>query len=264
MTITEQGLFEVEQLSMPREFFGNMKTPGGYTKTDPREWTSQEIDWVLEKKQEGYSNDIIAKAIERSPIALQIKLKRLSKVEDNYNSKNREVKYSANRKFFDSLQPTSVLDLFAGNSWYQDKALGLITNDKDERFDTNYHQDALKLLCKFYGEGKKFDLIDLDPYGSAYECFDLAIKMSRKGIVVSFGEWGHKRWKRTDYVAPRYGINTLEQFGEGELFIKEFQRIAACNKKQATPKQSVLYGNFLRVYFELQDIKVTSQWEDKN
>ena len=259
-----EALFEVEQLKMPAEYFGAMKTSGGYTKTDPREWTEKEIAWVLEKKQEGYSNEVIANAIERSPIALQIKLKRLSKIEDNYNAKHREVKYAANSQFFEYIQPTSVLDLYAGQSWYQDKALGLVTNDKDDRFDTNHHKDALKLLCELYAEGKKFDLIDLDPYGSAYECFDLALKMSRKGIVVSFGEWGHKRWKRTDYVAPRYNINTIEQFGEGELFIKELQRIAKCNKKQATPKHSVLYGNFLRVYFELADIKVTSQWEDKN
>jgi len=259
-----EGLFEAEKLTMPEEFYGAYKTSGGYTKTEPREWTADEIGWILEKKQEGYSNKLIAEAIKRSEVALQIKLKRLSKVEDNYNSKNREMKYTANRKFFDYLEPIKVLDLYAGNSWYQDKALELTTNDKDTKFQTTYHEDALSLLCTLYAKGEKFDLIDLDPYGSAYECFDLAVKMSRKGIVVSFGEWGHKRWKRTDYVAPRYGINTIEQFGEGELFIQELQRIAKCNKKQATPKQSILYGNFLRVYFELTSIKVTSQWEDKN
>lgn len=257
------GLFEVDKLFMPKEFLGAYKKSGGYTKTEPREWTPEEIAWILEKKQEGYSNKIIAEAINRSEVALQIKLKRLSKVEDNYNAKNREAKYAANRKFFDYLEPIKVLDLYAGNSWYQDKALELTTNDKDTRFETTYHQDALSLLCQMYVEGKKFDLIDLDPYGSAYDCFDLAIKMSRKGIIVSFGEWGHKRWKRTDFVAPRYGINTIEQFGDGELFIQELQRIAKCNKKEATPKQSILYGNFLRVYFELRDVKVTSQWEDK-
>lgn len=259
----EDGLFQMEKLHMPKEYFGAYKTSGGYTKTEPREWTEQEIEWILEKKQEGFSNSVIAEAVERSEVSVQIKLKRLTKVQDSYNQKHREAKYSANRKFFDEIEPIRVLDLFAGNSWYGDKALELTSNDKNAKFETTFHEDALTLLCMLYQKKQKFDLVDLDPYGSAYECLDLSIKMARKGLIVSFGEWGHKRWKRTDFVSPRYGINTIEQFGEGEMFIKEVQRIAQCNKKVATPFQSILYGNFLRVYFKLHDVKVTSQWEEK-
>jgi len=259
----KQGLFEVEKLKMPKEYFGASKTNGGYTKTEPREWTEQEIHWMLEKKQEGFSNSVIAEAVERSEISVQTKLKRLTKVEDTYNQKNREMKYGANQKFFDELEPIKVLDLYAGNSWYEGKALELTSNDKNPKFDTTHHEDALTLLCSLYQEKQKFDLIDLDPYGSAYECLDLSIKMAKKGLIVSFGEWGHKRWKRTDFVSPRYGISTIHEFGDGELFIKEVQRIAQCNKKRATVTKSILYGNFLRVYFKLEDMKITSQWEGK-
>ena len=56
----------------------------------------------------------------------------------------------------------------------------------------------------------KFDLIDLDPFGSAYDCFDLAIKMAKKGLCITLGELGHKRWKRLDFVSSHYGIDNID------------------------------------------------------
>jgi hypothetical protein len=156
-----------------------------------------------------------------------------------------------------------VLDVYAGNSWWASQGIETITNDKDAKFQTDYSLDALDLLCKMKLDGKKFDIVDLDPYGSAYDCFDLALKLAKKGLVVSFGEWGHKRWKRLDFVEPRYGIRTLEEYGHGELFIQEIQRLARCNKKQATAAITLQYGNFVRVYFELTEIKITEQWEEE-
>lgn len=256
-----ESLFDYQPLKMPAEYFGAHKTSGGYTKSVPREWTEKEVEWILEKKKEGYSNSAIADAIERTEVSVQIKLKRLTKTGDSYNAKHRDLKYQSNQQFLDLVQPKKVLDVYAGNSWWESNVETCWTNDTDESFDCDYKLDALELLCRMYAEGEKFDLIDLDPYGSAYECFDLAIKMSKKGIVVSFGEWGHKRWKRTDFVKPRYGIESVEDFADGEPFVKELQRIAACNKKQATPKIAIQYGNFFRVYFELTTKKVTEQWE---
>lgn len=259
----QPSLFEVEELVAPKEIIGQQRTPGGFTKTTPREWTPAEISWLLEKKQLGYSNKQLAVALGRSDVSIQIKLKRLTKTNDEYNDKNRGVKYQANAEFFELIQPNSVLDVFAGNSHWQTLCANTVTNDKDTRFWTDYNLDSLDLLCKLKLEQKRFDLIDLDPYGSAYDCFDLAIKMAKSGIVVSFGEWGHKRWKRFDFVKPRYSIENLEDFGEGERFIAEFQRIAACNKKLAEPVKVLRYGNFVRVYFKLTTVKITSQWDNK-
>jgi len=262
LLIAQSGdsLFDLPPLVMPEEFLGQIKKSGGYTKTTPREWTAEEISWILERKDEGYSNSVIAEATGRSEVSIQVKLKRLTKVQDTYNSKNRQLKYQTNELFQKAILPKSVLDLYAGDSWWLNKVEACVTNDKDPRFETDYNLDALELLCRFFIESRKFDVIDLDPYGSAYDCFDLAIKMSKKGIVVSFGEWGHKRWKRTDFVAPRYGIDNLSKFDSDQPFIEEIQRIAACNKKTAKPLFSIQYGNFLRVYFELSTSKVTQQW----
>lgn len=262
-TKDDGALFEAERLVAPASIIGELRTPGGYTKTVPREWTEAEIAWALQRKKEGHSIEGLAQALGRSTVSVQIKLKRLTKAEDSYNDRNRATKYQGNSDFLRLINPKTVLDVYAGNSWWAKHVPLTITNDKDEKFETDFSLDALDLLCKMKLEGSKFDIVDLDPYGSSYDCFDLALKIAKKGLVVSFGEWGHKRWKRFDFVKPRYGITQLEQFGGGEMFIQELQRIAACNKKQAEPVIALQYSNFVRVYFELSEIKITEQWGDK-
>lgn len=262
--MTDEGLFEVEAIQIPKHLLGQPRGYGGGNLTEQREWTQGEIDWMLEQKANGLNVPQLAKALGRSDISVQIKLKRITKSEDKYNSgKNRKLKYETNRMFFDRVKPKTILDVYAGNCFWSETGAKVTSNDIDSKFDTDFHLDSLVLLCQEYVSGNKYDLIDLDPYGSAYDCFDLALKLSRKAIIVSFGEWGHKRWKRMDFVSPRYGITKVDDYGSGEPFIKEFQRIASCNKKFANPIHTIQYENFLRVYFELSEIKITSQWEEK-
>ena len=251
----------MDKLELPIEFIGKTNNSGGYTLSKPRVWTQNEIEWMLAKKIEGYSLAEIAVACGRTEVSVSIKYKRLTKNNDTYNQKNRLLKYDTNQTFLDLIKPLSVLDVFAGNSWYKTADnLRLFTNDTDDVFDTDFHLDSLKLLCNLYAEDKTFDLIDLDPYGSAYDCFDLSVKLAKKAVVVSFGEWGHKRWKRLDFVKTRYGIDSLDNFVES-AFVAEFQNIALRNKKTANPVHVIKYGNFLRVYFELSQYKTTEQWD---
>lgn len=258
--IMQETLFDLPNLELPKEFIGDNKTPGGYTKTQPREWTKEEIDWLLERKKEGYSIKELATAMDRSDVSVSIKLKRLGKSNDTYNQSNRSLKYETNEKFINFIKPKSVLDLFAGNSFYNKYSdLVLEDNDIDKKFKTKYHENSLRLLCKFFQQNKKFDVIDLDPYGSAYECFDLAIKMAKNGIVISFGEWGHKRWRRYDYVRPRYGIKNDEEFTE-DAFLAEVKRIATLNHKELEVVYEIKYSNFYRVYFKINKLKITEQW----
>ena len=261
--LDDGALFAAEKLEAPINIIGQLRTPGGYTKTTPREWTDNEISWALEHKKIGHSVDALAEALGRSSVSVQIKLKRLGKSADRYNTENRTEKYEANQKFLEALKPKTVLDAYAGNSWWLNRGPKVVTNDKDAKFITDYSLDALDLLCQMKLKNKKFDIVDLDPYGSAYDQIDLALKLARKGLVVSFGEWGHKRWKRFDYVKPRYQIDNEADFGNGEKFIQEVQRIAACNKKQADPVIALQYSNFFRVYFLLSEKKITEQWVGK-
>lgn len=137
-----------------------------------------------------------------------------------------------------------------------------MTNDIDKKVQADYHMPAEKLVAKFYAEGRKFDLIDLDPFGSAYDCFDLSIRMARKGIIVTFGEMGHKRWKRLDYVRSHYGIHDLSDFNTQSL-IRELQNIGMKHKKILTPVIIKEWPRVSRVYFDITPTKTTEQWEKK-
>ena len=133
------------------------------------------------------------------------------------------------------------------------------TNDIERNIDADFHEDALRCICQLYHDGHKYELVDLDPFGSAYDCFDLAIKMAKKGLVITLGELGHKRWKRLDYVSTHYGITDLDSFTIENL-IKHIQMIGARNKKKLTVWQYREWQNIGRVWFKIENIKVTSQW----
>jgi hypothetical protein len=250
------------ELVAPVQILGVEKKSGGYTKTNPKSWSAAEIEWMLARKSEGFSVADIAHALQRSDVSVQTKLKRLTKTDDSYNARFRELKYRANDLYLDALRPESVLDVYAGDSWWAKNVSNVATNDLNDLLDTDYHLDAFDLLCDLYRAAEEFDVIDLDPFGSAYECFDFAVRLAKKGVVVSFGEWGHKRWKRTDFVSSRYGIDSVEDY-DADKFIAEFQRIARTHKKRAVVFDSLQYGNFLRVYFVLEGFKETSQWLKK-
>ena len=120
--------------------------------------------------------------------------------------------------------------------------------------------DALKCLCLLYSQNKKFDLIDLDPFGSAFDCFDLSIKMARKGLCVTLGEMGHRFWKRLDFVSKRYDIHELDDFTSDNL-IKTIQCIGIQNKKQLIVYRKCDWHNISRVWFIIEPYKEVSQWK---
>lgn len=261
-------LFDIEPISvplMPEEYFGTQKKPCGYTKTSPRAWTDKEIEWITSLKQQGFSIEAIAKSVDRSPISISIKFKRIRKTDDTYNSEHLEDKYRSNKDFIDMIKPESILDLYCGvKSWYRNNLsdVKIVTNDKNSSIEADYHEDAEYLVHKFLYERKSFDVIDIDPFGSGFECFDCAIKMAKKGLIVTFGEYGHKRWKRLDFVSTHYGITTLDDFTLGRL-VDVVKGIGERNKKKLNPVITKSWNRICRVYFSIDPIKVTSQWNVK-
>lgn len=244
---------------LPDEYKGDYNKGCGYTETVPRKWTDKEIEFLKELKAQGYSNKDIAVSLDRSETSISIKLKRLGKKQDTYNKRHIAEKYELNNAFLDTLKPKTILDLYCGTKSFY-KPFNAVTNDIDEAIPADYHADAFKLICKLYSEGQKFDLIDLDPFGSAYDCFDLAVKMANKGLVITLGELGHKRWKRLDYVGTHYGVKTLDDFTIENL-IRHIQGIGERNKKLLTVWQYKEWQNIGRVYFTIDKLKVTKQWE---
>tara|TARA_Y100001972_G_scaffold87893_1_gene107500 strand:- start:250 stop:1026 length:777 start_codon:yes stop_codon:yes gene_type:complete len=247
---------------LPNEHIGKETKNGGLTKNNPRKWTEKEIEWALNLKEKGFKNKDIAKFLYRKLNSVSIKMKRLSKKNGvTYNEPHREDKYFHNDLFLAEINPKSVLDLFAGAySYYDGKVDELYTNDIDVRFNNYYSEKAEKLVCKLYYENCKFDLIDIDPFGSGYDCFDLSIKMAKKGLIITLGEIGHKRWKRLDFVRSHYGIERLEDFTSNKI-VEEIIKIGVRNKKKLTPVFLNDYKNISRVYFKIERMKITEQWQ---
>ena len=257
-------LFKLDkEYFLPQEYLGKITKNGGFTKNNPRKWTEKEIEWCLMLKDKGFKNKDIAKFLYRGLVSVSTKMKRLSKKNSiTYNESHRKDKYLHNDLFLAEINPETVLDLFSGMSYYDGKVDKLYTNDIDERFNTYYSEKAEKLVCKLYYQNAKFDVIDIDPFGSAYDCFDLCIKMAKKGIIITLGELGHKRWKRLDYVKSHYGIEKIEDFTSKRI-VNEIIKIGIRNKKKLIPIFLNDYRNISRVYFKIEKIKITEQWEQE-
>lgn len=250
-------------MEMPEEYKGKKSKKSEFTDTSPRKWTEKEIEWMKQKRSEGYSLTDIAKAMDRSEVSVSVKFKRLGKRANTYNAKHIDDKYAANDAFLEMICPSTVLDIYCGNGYWRNKiAQGVTSNDINPELHSDYHEKSELLIHKLYYEGRKYDIVDLDPYGSAYDCFDCAIKMAKKGIIITFGELGHKRFKRLDFVRSHYGISTLEDFTTENL-IKEVVRIGLNNKKQLTPVIIREWNRISRVYFKIEKLKVFEQWHLK-
>lgn len=249
---------------MPDQYRGRTTKSGGYTASAPREWTQEEIDWCLRLQAQGYSGRQIAESVGRTETSVKIKLKRLTKKDGTYNAEHVQDKYAVNRSFIADVRPASLLDCYAGKRTFyaETPEVDVTDNDANPEADTEYHLDALKLLCTMYAEGCRFDVVDLDPFGSAYDCFDLAVKMARKGLCITFGELGHKRWKRLDFVSRYYGIESLEGFTLDAL-IRHVQMIGRRNKKVLKVYAAREWRNIGRVWFTIEEMKITEQWAGK-
>lgn len=240
---------------MPEQYKGKMLTHGGITKFTPRKWTQEEEDYCKMLKDKNFSTKQIAECIGRDELQVSIKMKRLAKANNTYNDPHRAEKYQKNNEFLKALQPKTILDLFAGKvSFYEGKAT---VTANDISFNG---VDALDFLCQKYVSKEKYDLVDLDPFGSAYDCFDLAIKVAQKGLIITLGEMGHKRWKRLDFVKRHYFIEKIEDFTTENL-IKHILAIGERNKKKLTPVIVCEWRNISRVYFLIEPFKTTEQWD---
>ena len=253
-------LFEPEinkEYILPDKFTGNtILGLGGGHLDEAREWTEPELEWALSLRAKGLNMEQIAECLNRSLASIFNKLKRHGKNDKKYNEPHFNKKIDLNHKFIDLIKPGSVLDVFSGEtSFYLNKVSDVVANDLYFGAGNEFHYklDALEFLCTIYPSKKKFDIVDLDPFGSAYDCFDLAVKLANKGLIITFGEMGHKRFKRLDFVSRYYGIKDLKEFTIDAL-INHVCTIGARNKKLLVP---VFVGNWRhisRVYFQIKKL----------
>ena len=246
---------------LPKEYLGATHKGCGYTNSEPREWTDDEVAFVQMLKEQGYTNAEIAESVGRTETSISIKTKRIGKVKDTYNDAHRDEKYAANMEFYKRCKPKTILDLYCGTEsfWRTRTKARVVTNDVNTSIAADYHRNADRLIADLYSKESHFDLVDLDPFGSAYDCFDMAFKLANKAIIVTFGEMGHRRWKRLDFVRYHYGIDDISEFTTNRL-IDEFRRIGWRNKKDAVPVIVKEWPRISRVYFEIHPMKITEQW----
>ena len=228
----------------------NKNLLNGVIKSVPRKWTKENIDELLDLKINKSIKEI-SNIIDRTETSIRIKLKRLKFSTDTYNEKHREDKYKSNRLFVNEINPQNILDVYAGNSYYKKNTNIKVIDNDIKGVDTDYKLDAFEFLCKF--RKNKFDLVDLDPYGSAFHCFDLAIQIAQKGLCITFGEYGHKRWRRSDFVKSRYNINFYEEFNT-EKFNQYVIERAKIYNKDLSVFNCEDYGNIMRTYFKIKKI----------
>ena len=238
---------------MPKEYYGRLLPHNGHSTSIPREWTDKEEEWLRYCLSKGYSTRQIAESMNRSENSVYHKRKRLSFKDKTYNADHIKEKYLLDTSFCDLLNVETILDLYAGDSTKYQK-YDVTSNDTNESYNTTYHRPALKLLCQLYSENKKYDVIDLDPYGSAYDCFDLAIKMSRKGLIISLGEIVTKKRGYLGFVRNHYGIDNIKDFTTDNM-IKHIQRIGMRNRKKLVVWHKKEWKTISRVWFTIEPYK---------
>ena len=72
--------------------------------------------------------------------------------------------------------------------------------------------------------------------------------MAQKGLIITFGELGHKKFKRIDYVQKTYNIQSLEQFTL-ENINKHVIKYATQFQKKLTPAYIRDYNYIGRIYY---------------
>lgn len=243
---------------MPEEYKGLLMKQSSFVKNPPRKWTKDEEKWVIMLKEKGFSTMEIAYYTDRSTAQISNKLRRLGKSLKTYNKRHYQEKMETNSDFLNVIKPKSILDVFAGEESVYKKfnCDGITSNDHNYQANTDYNMDASKLIALLYSQNKKYDLIDLDPYGNAYDCFDHAIKMAKKGLVITLGELGQKRFNRVDFAERYYGIKKLEDF-TAENLVNHIIKIGRRNKKELKVVYLKNWKCISRVYFKIEKLDTT-------
>jgi len=222
----------------------------GVIKSEPKGWSDEEVSKLLEYKKSGLSFNDIGKKFGRTPYSCNRKYYKLMKKLDTYNDKHRNLKYQFNKQFLEQINAQSLLDAFSGGVswWKQNTQLKVIDNDINVD-GADYKLDAIDFLYKH--KNNKFDIVDLDPFGSAFDCFDFALQIAQKGLIVTFGEIVGRRFNRQDFVEYRYDINYIDDFTTNKLS-SYIEKRGLIYRKKFIPIIKAEMTNISRVYYRIE------------
>jgi hypothetical protein len=222
----------------------------GVIKSEPSRWSNQDCERLLSLKKEGASFEDIGKVFGKTGYACNRKYYKLMKKNDTYNLKHRKTKYLQNLRYLEQVQADSLLDVYSGGvSWWKSNSnLKVIDNDIKKQ-GADFAMDAYDFL--YHHRKQKFDIVDLDPYGSAYDCFDLALQIADKGMIITFGEIVGRRFNRMDFVEHRYDIKYIDEFTTNKLSEYVEQR-GLIYRKKLIPIIKAEMTNISRVYYKIE------------
>lgn len=178
--------------------------------------TAKEKDIIKVSLEEGFTIKVIAERLNKSIETTKNLIGEYKKLTNTYNKDHIIEKHNLNLDFYYEVKPKDILDLFAGISrfWYTQcsEESTVIDNDTDTKISSMLHIDAAELLKAYSLSGKTFDLVDIDPYGCPAELIRDSIKVSSKGLIITFGEKKSERFpnKFKKEYAPKYGIELPE------------------------------------------------------
>ena len=233
----------------------------------PRKWSDDEVKWCVSLHEEGFSYSDIAVSLGRTKGSVQIKMNSILKKTNAYNDEHVEEKFMINAKFADDVIGSfkgrhcrRILDLYCGyNGFWKQYAdsktntqIELITNDVNRDISADYNEDAERLIHKLYYEGNTYDIVDIDPFGSPYECIELGVKMARRGLCVTFRDLRMKQFNRLDFVRDRYDVGSLDDFSV-ETLIDYVMKVGRRNKKLLEVYYYSVWNKVARVWFRVYE-----------
>lgn len=215
-------------------------------------WTVEEENWIWDLYEKGYSYGEICQSVSRNVNSISIKMKRLKKKKDLYNEKHRESKYLLNNEYLDYMgnKIETVLDVFCGHKMFYKERYNTLSNDINTNIDCDSHYDVDFCLDKCIENNCHFDLVDLDSFGATIQYLEKALIIANRGLIMTLGEVGHRRWKRLDFISKYYDIDKVEDITM-ERMIENIIRIA---KERGVFLKVIRYadwGNIGRVWFEI-------------
>lgn len=210
-----------------------------------KEAISENLQEISEYLSMGFTYRHLAKKYDCTEKYLRELVSKNKKLTNVYNLDHVEQKYRINKEFYETIQPSSVLDVCCGRSRFWASNYGneckVISNDNmvdpNSVPDFKMTIDADKLLQAYSLADKHFDIVDVDLYGSPKDCLETAINIADKGLVVTFGDFKINR---------RFSSNT------NNLFKKYYGIVVSSGEKitiEHLAKHVVkLSGNKLKVW----------------
>lgn len=208
---------------------------------------------------QGFTYEKIAEHFGTTRAYIENQFREIRKLENTYNLEHLEDKYRTNKLFKREIKPRTILDPFCGTKKFWETTywgLTVISGDSGRHAKPDIKCSAQDLLTVFYKLNKKFDLIDIDPYGSPSEYLEKAIYLAKKGLIVTFGDTPNSmhRWgsRNDNHFKDLYGIDKKPIDVTGQDLADAVIRMAEKQWKCLEVSYLKVWNNCIRIYFKVK------------